>query len=630
MAARLSAACELREEDAAASAPKVRLFARPFILPLAALLALVALAWCTGTGRWTAAAWNTPTQYLDGFYGDVLTTFAGMKATAEGHCWPLSWKTVPELGAPFDGNWTDFPSIEEFPSLLFGLLGRAFGLFAGLNLALLLGHLLAAVTFFLVARSLDCSTPWAFVGGLAYGLAPFIFAQSPHHITVAYAWHIPLFLLVWQWASTDRGLEFKTSRFYWALGIAFLAGLQNVYYTNILCQLTLLGAGLLSLRTGSRTPLKTAFAVVGAAAAAFALMNVDTWTFRAVNGPNTGAVVREYKWLEIYGLKLVDLVVPPVTHHSQMLADFATAHRAAAPLQDEGSYLGLVGLASLLLLVTTASMAVVRNRANSIPLAAWQVLWIVLCFSTGGLNSILGALGFTLFRTGCRYSIVILAIALLHAAQRLTALQQAASAREEFLAAQSGGKHRHADGNGSATDRAIAATAMPFTIAAALLCLVILWDQVPRSPTPKQTALIAGQVKADQEFVAQMEAALPPGAMVFQLPIMQFPEAPAPGMPPYDHLRPYISSPLSGKHLRFSFGSMKGRPREQWQQDLGKVPFEKAVSQIADRGFAAIYLNRNGFPDQGKQIVEKLREMGFTKPRIDSSAGDLVCIPLTR
>ena len=32
-----------------------------------ALLALVALAWCTSTGRWSAADWNTPTQYLDGF-----------------------------------------------------------------------------------------------------------------------------------------------------------------------------------------------------------------------------------------------------------------------------------------------------------------------------------------------------------------------------------------------------------------------------------------------------------------------------------------------------------------------------------------------------------------------------------
>ena len=588
----------------------------------AALLACVTLAWCTGTGRWTTAAWNTPTAYLDGFYGDILFTLAGMKATSDGHNLPLSWKTVPELGAPHDGNWTDWPSIEEIPALLIGLLGKAFGLFAGLNLALLAGHLLAAATMFLVARSLDCSAPWAFVAALAYGLAPFIFAQSPHHITVAYAWHIPLLLLVWKWVSTDPGLEFGTPRFYWALGIAFLTGLQNVYYTNILCQLTLLGACFLSLRNGSRGPLKAAVAVVGAAAAAFALMNVDTWTFRAVNGSNTGAVVREYKWLEIYGLKLVDLVVPPTTHHFQLFADFATQHGEASVLQDEGSYLGLIGLAALGLLVATTISAVVRNRANSIPMEAWQVLWIVLCFSTGGLNAILGAFGFTLFRTGCRYSIVILAIALVYAAQRLTALQKAAAFRAD-----------------PETLRIGTATAAIAT------CLVILWDQVPQAPKPEFTALLARRVEADRTFVTQMEAALPAGAMVFQLPTMEYPETPASGVPSYDHFRPYLYS----KRLRFSFGSMKGRPREQWQQAVQKQMFNgatlnqqtqqiqfnqnsigAAVDEIRTRGFTAIYVNRNGFPDRGKGLEKCLLELGYLKPPIDSAAGDLVCILLEK
>jgi phosphoglycerol transferase len=570
---------------------------------LAALLALVAIAWCTGTGRWTAAAWNTPLQYADGFYCDVVWTFAGMKATADGHNPPFFWKTVPELGAPFEANWNDWPVTEEIPFFAFGLLAKVFGVFAGLNLALLVGHLLAAATMFLVARGLDCSNRWAFVAALAYGLAPFIFAQSPHHITVAYAWHVPLFLLVWKWVATDPGLELGTRRFWWALGIAFLAGLQNVYYTNILCQITLLGAGFRGLRSGSFMPLKPALAVIGAAAAAFALMNLDTWTFRAVNGPNAGAVVREYKWLEIYGLKLIDLVVPPVTHHFQPFADFARAHRAAAPLQDEGSYLGLVGLASLGLLAAGAIGAVVRNRANAIPMEAWQVLWIVLCFATGGLNAILGAFGFTLFRTGCRYSVVILAIALVYAARRLTAVERLAAFRVD------------------------AETLRIGTIVAAIAAgIVVLWDQVPAAPRPEQTAAIAGQVEADRRFVAQMEAALPAGAMVFQLPIIAFPEEPAPGVPPYDHFRPYLHS----HQLRFSFGSMKGRAREQWQQELAKVPFEKAVEEIKGRGFAAISINRNGFPDKGRQLVEKLRGLGHDKPPIESAAGDLVCVPLTR
>jgi hypothetical protein len=581
---------------------------------------MVALAWCAGTDRWTRAAWNTPTQYLDGFYCDVVSTFAGMKATANGHNSPLFWKTVPELGAPFDANWTDWPSIEEIPGLLYGLLANVFGLFAGLNVSLLLGHLLAAATFFLVARHLDCSQLWAFAGALAFGLAPYIFAQSPHHITVAYAWHVPLFLLVWKWVSMEPGIEWRSQRFWWAIGIAILTGLQNVYYTNVFCQLTLLGAVAMYWRNRSWPALKAALVVVGAAAAAFALMNVDTWTYKLVHGPNQGALVREYKWLEIYGLKLVDLVVPPVTHHSEVFSKFATAHRASAPLQDEGSYLGIVGIAALGLLAFVAIADVVKRRADTIPMAAWQVLWIVICFTTGGLNAILGAFGFTLFRTGCRYSIVILAIALMYAAEWLSGRQRQAEAK-------------------------MPADTLRIGVLTAVvgLCLLILWDQVPRAPTAEQTATIARQVEADRAFVGEMESVLPEGAMVFQLPVMDFPESPLPGISSYDHFRPYLYS----RSLRYSFGSMKGRPREEWQkavqqklvegavvdQQAQKIRFNianvnKAVDEIQKRGFAALYVNRNGFPDRGKGLFEALAELGFDAPPINSLLGDLSCLPL--
>ena len=603
-----------------------RAIALPSTLDTVVVLILVTgcfLAFCGAHSAWSLSDWRRPNGYIENpENADILWTFASLKAGADGQARPFVWKRVTELGAPHDANWNDWPWIEELLSALLATLARAFGPFAGLNIGLLFAHLLAAITFYIVARISGCLPSWAAVGGMAFGIAPYIFAQSPHHVTVAYAWHVPLFMLVWRWVSTEPGIEPKSSRWWKACGIGFLTGLQNVYYTNILCQLTLLGAGFLSLRTGDRRRFKAALAVIGAAAAAFALMNLDTWTFKAVHGPNGGAVVREYKWLEIYGLKLVDLVVPPTTHHFERFAEFARVHRAAAPLQDEGSYLGIAGLAALGLLVATAISAVVRNRANSIPMEAWQVLWIVLCFSTGGLNSILGAFGFTLFRTGCRYSVVILAIALLYAAQRLTALQRVAAFRTDPGTLRIGG-----------------------LTAVAAASLVILWDQVPRAPTREHTTTIARQIESDREFVARMEAALPSKAMVLQLPIMAFPEEPVPGVPPYDHFRPYLYS----RQLRFSFGSMKGRPRDQWQQAVQKqlvngatlnqqtqqIQFNQnsvgtAVDEIRKQGFAAIYVNRNGFPDRGKGLEKSLLELGYLKPPIDSAAGDLVCIPLTR
>lgn len=585
---------------------------------LAGLLGVVAFCWCGATGKWTGSAWGLPTSYLVPDHADLFVTLAWHKAAAHGQLIPLLWKQCPELGAPDGANWNDWPMLEEVQIVLFGLLTRAFGLFAGLNLSLLLGHLGAAATLFLVARVTGCSNLWACVGGLAYGLAPYLFAQSPHHITVVYAWHVPLFTLVWRWVATDGPIP--RSRFWSAVGIGFITGLQNVYYTNILCQLTLLGAAVHFSRHRSRTGLRTACAVVGAAAVAFALMNLDTWTYGLVHGPNDGALVREYKWLEIYGLKIKDLVIPSVTHRSDAFAAFAKAHWQSAPLQDEyASYQGIVGLACLIWLTGTALDCMIRGREKDVPMEAWQVLWIVLMFTTGGLNAILGAVGVTMFRTGSRFSVVILAITLLWAARRLSMLQAETEAKD-----------------GDRATRAL------WIMTAAVLCGIVLWDQVPRAPTAEQTGLVARQVAADRDFTEAMEATLPPGAMVFQLPVMDFPESPIPGVPPYDHFRPYLHS----QRLRFSFGSHKGRARERWQQELqqrlftGAVPDHQAqriafdagavrdvIAALRERGFAALYVNRNGFPDGGKGLEKTLRDAGLTL-LIESPAGDLVCIPL--
>ena len=590
-----------------------------------ALLVATLLAWCSSTAIWSPADFGRPAAYLeDPSKSDIVAVYTGLKAGTEGQATPFLWKTVRRLNAPFEANWTDWPSLDELHGLALVLLANMFGVFGGLNVALLLGHLLAAGTFFFVARVSGCSNLWSFVGGLAYGLAPFLFAQSPHHSGVQWAWHVPLFTLVWRWAATDPGIEPGSTRFKQATGIGLLAGLLNVYYTNILCQLTLLGAGVQYLRNRARPAFLGALAVVGAAAIGFAASNLDTWTYKAVNGPNSGALVREYKWLEIYGLKIKDLVIPPVTHRSAALAGFGAKHRSEAVLNDEDGcpYQGLVGLACLAWLVGSAAGAVIQRREKDIPVEAWQLLWIVLMFTTGGLNAILGALGFTMFRTGARYSVVILAITLLWAARRLTTLEAEADASQP------------APG-----------TSQLRTVAAIVLCGIILWDQVPRAPTREQITAIERQVAADRDFTERMEAALPPGAMVFQMPVMEFPESPIQGVPPYDHFRPYIFS----KHLRFSFGTHKGRERETWQpavqaklfegasldQQSGRIQLNvanarAAVAELERLGFSAVSINRNGFPDQGKGLEKTLHELGFTKQPIQNAAGDLACIPLTR
>lgn len=572
---------------------------------LAALAIVCLLAWCAANAKWSGQAWALPSTYAqDPERGDFFPNAAYLKAAS--HWWgiPFLWKTVPDLGAPYDANWNDFPSLDELVLTIQFALTRIFGLFAGMNASFALAHVLAALAFYAAARLSDANRTWSALGALAFGVSPFIFAQSPHHMQVAYVWPVAFFPLVWRAVSTPPGLVWGTRPFWLAVGFGFVAGLHFVYYTNIFCQLVLLGAAIRWYRTRDSAAFRAAIAVIGAAALGFALNNVDGWTYKLFHEPNAGAFVREYKWLEIYGLKLVDLVIPPVTHRFDPFAAFAVAHRAGAPLLDEGaSYLGIVGLLSLAWVLVDAVRAGLRGRFDEVPIEAWWILWIVLVFTTGGLNAIAGAFGITMFRAACRYSVVILAISLLYAARRLTGLQAATAARS------SDGTHPILWG----------------TIAG-LAGLTILWDEVPRPQTADYANTTAALVESDRRFTAEMEAALPTAAMVFQLPVMEYPESPVPGLGSYEHFRPYLYS----RHLRFSFGSQKGREREAWQKELASMPMEKVVPELTRRGFAAIYINRRGFPDGGKAIEDAIREAGCTKPLIRSPAGDLDCILLAK
>jgi hypothetical protein len=561
---------------------------------LAGLLLLVAvtLTWCGANAKWTAADWALPASYADREHGDVLQHLAFFKAAKDGHFAPLRSKLVPELGAPEGANWNDWPIVEELQISAAGLLARAIGIFATLNIALLLGHLLAAIAFYAVARYSRVSIEWAFVGGLAYGLAPFLFAQSPHHLFVQWCWHVPLFLPVWRWVATEPGIAPGGRRFWFGIVVALLAGFQMVYYTAIFAQLVVLGALVAFARGRQWRPLLSAFFIVAAAALAFALMNIDTWAYRLAHGANPGALERPFKWLEIYALSVTNLFVPPLQHHWELFRAFAERHTAEAAQADEGSYLGMVGLAAFLFLTGTAVVAVVRRQAGRIPFEAWQVLWIVLTFTSGGLNTFAGLFGFTFLRTGCRYSVVILAIVLLFAAQRLSAWQP----RPRWIAG----------------------------FAALLVAALVWWDQTPRPPSAESRQTIAKDIASDHKFVAAMEASLPAGAMTFQVPVMDYPESPlANVVPAYEPFRPYLHS----ERLRFSFGTNKGRATDQWPHSLEKLPLAQVVSEVKSHGFAALWIDRKAFPENSTILIDNLQSLGCG-PVIESDAGDQACVLL--
>jgi phosphoglycerol transferase len=150
------------------------------------------------------------------------------------------------------------------------------------------------------------------------------------------------------------------------------------------------------------------------------------------------------------------------------------------------------------------------------------------------------------------------------------------------------------------------------------------YDQTSPAYAPDHRGL-RERFAEDADFVAAVEAHLPPGATVMQLPYVPFPEQPPVwAMHDYDHLRAYLHS----RSLRWSYGAARGREGDLWQQSVTERPVEDLVRTLALAGFGGVYVNRDGFADGGRALTEDLDHLLGPEP-IRSRSGRLCLYDLT-
>jgi hypothetical protein len=558
---------------------------------LALLLCVVTVTWCASYHRWTSAAWATPVSYDEDTWFQLATT----KAFASGEVPPILPKYPASLGAPFSANWNDYPSVEEGMFVWTDLLARAFGLLIGANVALLSASLLAAATFYFACRQFGCHPIFSVAGAALFALSRFAFARSLHHLSLTFYWHVPLGVLT-VWYCLTRPTIYRERRLIlFCVAVAVLHGVQNIYYTGMFLQFLL---GISCYHAMRREPWRRiVFPLVLAAVAVFTvgLMNVDTLYSRVVNGPNPSVIVRNYAGVELYALKPIELIVP-VVHRITALGDWGMNHYAkqAYVVGEVGSpYLGIVGIAALLLLLWEAARHLVGQNLKQVPFHLWFVLWILSFSVVGGINALLAVCGLVLFRGSNRYSIVILTLVLLFLVRYLSSFTR----NWKW---------------------------MPASALAGSIMVLGLLDQIPSSPTRESIAATRKVVRADARMTANLEAKLPANAMIFQLPIMDFPEVPPlRGVASYEHFRPYLYS----RHLRYSYGSDKGRTRERWQSEAEQFGTSRLINILEQYGFSAILINRKGYEDGAAGLLQELRSLGKSNVLVESA--DFICVALT-
>jgi hypothetical protein len=549
----------------------------------AVLCVLVYALFCAVYGREGRMDWGTPVRYE----GDAIAFLTQLKAARDGYVVPVAATFVPDLNAPFEANWNDYPQPQKALFWLAGRLSWPFGLFVTANLLVLLAHLLAALSFYGVARYLRARPLWAAVGGAVFAATPYIWYRSLDHLALAYYWHLPPALLVTGWCFRPGGVRLRSRRFLACAVVAVVVGLFNVYYAALFVQLLALGALAQAVRR-RWDRVGAPLVLVGLAVFVPVLEGAGTMIYVHQQGANPYALRRAYFELDLYALRPLELMLPPYQGILHVAA--GGARYWEQPHSEHGAvYVGVVALCGLGLLFGRPTFACLRRRRVFLSSALGAVVWILALSIAAGINGFIGLFGMTLLRGTSRYSIWLCTIALLYLVGRLSRL----SLRPTTAAA----------------------------LAAALLVVAVA-DQFP--PTWAEPARRERRFQSDRAFTAQLEAALPGPAMVFMMPVVEYPEAGrTEEMPDYDLFRPYLFT----SHLRYSYGSDRGRPREAWQGAVADLPPGEMVDRLERYGFSGIVIGRLGYADRGRELLHGLAAAG--RPMlIDDRQGQRAFVPL--
>jgi hypothetical protein len=547
------------------------------VVRVVALTLLTAVIWCWQHDRLAWANWSVPLDYT----GDSLEILARIKAASEGDLVPFRPHFIHRLGAPFGANWNEYPGSDDLANYGLGLLARILGVAAVSNLALLLAHVTAALSFYLCARLLRHRWEWALAGALLFAFSFFSLSRGLPHLWLTFTYTVPLALLTCWLIAAARRATMRPAWRWLCYGTAVVLGASNPY--NLFLYLQLLAWSVLAQwlrsRWSANVRLGLACGVVAVAICAAIHAHV---ILNVTDEGGTPLLVRNYAGTEIYGLKPIELFLPSSRHHSQLLSEIGHRYVRWSDWRGEtfSPYLGVVGAVGLIWMFASLARSFLVRRRHRLPGHALPAMWIVLFSVIGGVNSILAFyFDLDIFRASNRYSIFLLALALLFLVARLSRFT-----REWRPAMRLG--------------------------FAGLVAAIGLWDQLPARTSQQAGQLIAERIGADRRLGEQLESRLGSGAMVFQLPILDFPEGrPQHGVNEYDHFRPYLAT----RTVRFSYGDTKNRARGTWQHDCGGMTPAELIRSLESDGFAALYINRQGYPDGAANLLAELAAAGRTE-----------------
>jgi O-antigen/teichoic acid export membrane protein len=292
--------------------------------------------------------------------GNTHHTFSGA---------PIGW----DEGNGLNIQW----SLPYYPAYL---ATRLFGPVAAYNLVTLAGYILSGAAMYALVRYLGCARLVAAWAALVFIIFPWHFARAEHasltHLEV-------LALLVLALVAVTRKPTWLRFGF---VGAATLACWLTSGYFGGMAVITVIAfsVGAALVTTSPRRGLLLAGGATGAALLASGLVAIGSYA----SGANAGAGIgRDASALAAYGLRPLELVVPPVNHLVFDLESFWRRHTHGSPNFTEiTNYLGLLTF----VLAIGWLVVVLRRRNGMATITAGLVTAFVIGFLFALPSPVLG------------------------------------------------------------------------------------------------------------------------------------------------------------------------------------------------------------------------------------------------
>lgn len=520
------------------------------------------------------------------YQGDTMFYHLLIKGMID-HGWFLD---NPQLAAPGSLDLRDVPSSDNnFYFVLLKLLAFIKPLYPqALNAFYFLGFPLTTLSALFVLRRFGVSYLAGIFVSLLYSFLPYHFIRGQHHLFLSAYYYIPLLVMVALWICRGE-LPMRGPKLIGSLVICLLVASTGYYYAFFAC-FFLLVAGLVA-RNLRALLLPAALILVIFAGVALNFAPSIARFSSAGSVHFTGRLAAE---ADVYGLRIAQLILPVRWHRVKSLADLKTDYNMR-PLVNENDdaslgFIGSLGFLGLLwwFLFRKPGVSALNAEGRRGLLHHLSLLngAALLVATIGGLGSLVAFFGLPQVRAYNRISIFIAFFALFAVALWLDGVAE-----------------RHLQSR---------ARQVVFCVVLGMALALGMLDQIsPRFLPDYRRA--EDEFMSDEVFVKQIESRLPPDSMIFQLPVVSFPENPKiHKLNDYDLGRGYLHS----SQLRWSYGTIKGREGDIWNRMIAAKPTGEMVETLALGGFGGIYLDRFGFADNGAKIEGELSSLLAAPPLI--------------